>query len=239
MERTIKTDFDFNDFTQEGLYLIFPDSSRMVLTRDHIQKVTREYWNDPGKIPEEVKRAVDFQRCPFCPLKEQDDFCDALRPILPFFEVMDKYVSFDKVTAVYRDDRSRIFHVADTNMQNALRSVSVLSLMQYCRIGRKYWRYYLGISPLEAGPTAAERLFLNIYWDQKGGMAKIRNTIAIFSGQIEITADNQIKRLNLICKNDAFMNAFVNTHTTLMLLDLDIEDALSKAFDEFEKKMPL
>lgn len=239
MERENKIDFDFNDFREEGLYLIFPDSSRMALTRDHVQKVTREYWANPRKIPEEVKNAVDFQRCPFCPLKGQDDFCDALRPILPFFEVMDKYVSFDKVTAVYRDAGRNLFHIADTNMQNALRFVSIMSLMQYCQIGRKYWRYYLGISPLAAGPAAVERLFLNIYWDHKGDMARIRNTISAFNGQIEVTADNQIKRLNLICKNDAFMNAFVNTHTMLILLDLDVESSLARAFDEFEKQMPL
>lgn len=239
MERENKIDFNFNDFGQEGLYLIFPDSSRLVLTRDHIQKVTREYWADPRKIPEEVKLAVDFQRCPFCPLKGQNDFCDALRPILPFFEVMDKYVSYDKVTAVYSDGNKNIFHIADTNMQNALKFVSIQSLMQYCQIGRKYWKYYLGISPLTDGKTVAEKLFLNIYWGHKGDMAKIQYTTSTFNGQIEITADNQIKRMNLICKNDAFMNAFVNTQAALMFLDLDIEISLAKAFEEFEKQMPL
>jgi len=231
--------FDLNDFEQEGLYLIFPDLSRVVLTRERIQKVTKEYWEDPEKIPPQVKKAIEFQRCPFCPLKGQKDFCDALRPILPFLEVVDKYVSFDKVTAVYKDENKDLFYVADTTMQEALKFISIMSLMQYCQIGRKYWKYYLGITPLVGGKETAQRLYLNIYWLNKGDMEAVKKTIAIFDEQIRITADNQVKRMNLICKNDAFMNAFVNTQAAAVFLNMDIEKSLIKAIDEFEKKIPL
>ena len=44
--------------------------------------------------------------------------------------------------------------------------------------------------------------------------------------------------MNLVCKNDAFMNAFVNTHVATMFLDTDIEKSLIKAADEFERKIP-
>jgi len=88
-----------SDFKDEGLYLIFPDLSRVILTRDNIQKVTKEYWENPEKI-----------------------------------------------------------------------------------------------SP-------------------------------------------QVKRLNLICKNDAFMNAFVNTQIVTTFLSMDIEKSLDKAYEEFEKKI--
>lgn len=45
--------------------------------------------------------------------------------------------------------------------------------------------------------------------------------------------------MNLICKNDAFMNAFVNTQIATVFLNMDIEKSLIKAIDEFEKKIPL
>ena len=231
--------FDLNDFEQEGLYLIFPDLSRVVLTRERIQKITKEYWENPEKISPKVKTAVEFQRCPFCPLKGQKDFCDALRPILPFLEVIDKYVSFDKVTAIYKSKNKELYHVADTTMQEALKFVSTMSLMQYCQIGRKYWKYYLGIMPLIGGQEMARRLFLNIYWLNKGDMEAINKTIAIFDEQIRITANNQVKRMNLICKNDAFMNAFVNTQAATMFLSMDIQKSVAKAFDEFEQEIPL
>jgi len=35
------------------------------------------------------------------------------------------------------------------------------------------------------------------------------------------------------------MNAFVNTHVATVFLTMDIEKSLMKAFEEFEKKMPL
>jgi len=226
-----------SDFKDEGLYLIFPDLSRVILTRDNIQKVTKEYWENPEKIPPQVKSAIEFQRCPFCPLKGQKDFCDALRPILPFLEAIDKYVSFDKVTAIYKGEGKDLYHIADTTMQDALRFVSIMSLMQYCQIGRKYWKYYFEIIPLIGGQEMARKLFLNIYWLNNGDMEAVKKTIATFDEQIRITSANQVKRMNLICKNDAFMNAFVNTQITTVFLSMDIEKSLDKAYEEFEKKI--
>ncbi len=212
-----------SDFKDEGLYLIFTDLSRIVLTRNNIQKITKEYWESPEKIPPQVKKAIEFQRCPFCPLKEQEDFCDALRPILPFLEVIDRYVSFDRITAVYKGEDKDLYHIADTAMQDALKYISIISLMQYCQIGRRYWKYYLGIMPLVGGKETAQRLYLNIYWLNKGDMEATKKTIAMFDEQIRITAANQVKRMNLICKNDAFMNAFVSTQAATMFLSMDIE----------------
>jgi len=226
-----------DDFKDEGLYLIFPDLSRIVLTRNNIQKITKEYWESPEKIPPQVKKAIEFQRCPFCPLKEQKDFCDALRPIVPFLEVIDKYVSFDKITAVYKGEDKNLYHIADTAMQDALKFISIMSLMLYCQIGRKYWKYYFGIMPLMGGQEMARRLYLNIYWLNKGDMEAVKKTITVFGEQIRITSGNQVKRMSLICKNDAFMNAFVNTQITTVFLSLDMGKSLDKAYEEFEKKI--
>jgi len=41
--------------------------------------------------------------------------------------------------------------------------------------------------------------------------------------------------LNLICKKDAFLNAFVNTHVATEFLKTDMNKILTESFAEFEK----
>jgi len=122
-------------------------------------------------------------------------------------------------------------------MQDALKFISIMSLIQYCQIGRRYWKYHLGIMPLVGGKETAQRLYLNIYWLNKGDVEVVKKTIAIFDEQIRITADNQVKRMNLICKNDAFMNAFVNAQIGIEFLSLNMEGILKESFENFEKNL--
>ena len=75
------TSVHLDGYEQPGLYLVLKDSTRLTLTRDNIEEVTLKYWMNPDKIPPSVKRAVEFQRCSFCPLKEKEDICDAVRPV--------------------------------------------------------------------------------------------------------------------------------------------------------------
>lgn len=237
MEKKI-INIDVNEFDKEGLYLVFPDSTRIILTREHIQRITKEYWANPKKIPSNVKAAIEFQRCPFCYLKGNNDFCDALRPILPLLDIIDKFVSFDEITAIYKRDESSLYYSAITTMQDALRFISIISLMQYCQIGKSYWKYYFGIIPLTGGHEMANRMYKNIYFLNKGDAEKVKKIIETFHEQLTIMSANQVKRLNLICKNDAFMNAFVNTQTISTFLSMDIENHLIQKFMEFEKKIP-
>ncbi len=229
-------DLSLDDFQQEGLYLIFPDSTRVELTRDNIQLITKQYWDNPQAIPAHTKEAIDFQRCSFCPLKDQFDLCDALRPVLPLLNVMDKYASFEKVIAVYRRTDSSLYHIADTPIQEALRFISILSLMQYCQIGREFWQFYFDIIPLMSGEEIARRIYLNIYWLCKGDQLEVEKTISSFEGRIRITSTNQVKRMNLICKKDAFMNAFANSQAIIILLSMYTDKSINKAFEEFKTK---
>ena len=81
-----KITLKMSDYPQQGLYLLLQDSTMLSLTKENIEKTATEYWNNPDKIPSNVKPAIDFQRCPFCPLKGKNDFCDAIRPVLPFLD---------------------------------------------------------------------------------------------------------------------------------------------------------
>ncbi|MBW1743181.1 MAG: hypothetical protein JRJ47_07085 [Deltaproteobacteria bacterium] len=229
-EKTIT--LQLSHYKQPGLYLILEDSTELLLTRDNIEKVTAEMWADAEKIPPSVKEAVEFQRCPFCPLKESKDLCDALRPTLSLLDILDKYNSFDEVTAIYKGDNEELYHVSRTTMQRALRYISSLSLMAYCQVGRKYWKYFIGIIPIMDTQETANRLYLNMFWVHEGNKEAVDQIISRMSKEITITSQNQAERLRLICDNDAFLNAFVLTH---MLTDILFENKDRKLRELLEK----
>jgi len=223
-----------NEFEKEGLYLLFPDSTRLELTKENIEQVTDRYWQDPTKIPQEMRKAVDFQKCYFCPHIDKENICDSIRPLLPFLDIVDKYVSFDEVIAVYKGSEDNLVHVKATTMQNALRYVSILSLLRYNLVLQKYWKYYYGIIPIMGGREVATRVYLNMYWFHKGNLEEMKAMIRRFGEELRVSSTNQVKRLNLVCKNDAFVNAFVNTQLVTQFL-IDIDDILTKSFSDFEK----
>ena len=224
-----------SDYEQPGLYLTLKDSTRLDFTRENIEKVTTEYWMDSDKIPANAKKAAEFQRCAFCPLKGRRDLCDALRPTLPLLDVMDKYNSFDEVTAVYKGDEKGLCHVSYTSMQRALRYISNLSLMGYCQVGRKYWKYFSGTIPVMGTEEIANRVYLNIYWIHKGDKERVDQVISKLNSEIIITTQNQMERLRLICKNDALLNAFVLTHMTTDVLYENKDTKLRELLESFEK----
>ena len=96
-------------YPDEGMYLIFPGTSRLILTLNNISQVTERFWNEIDLSSGNLKQAIDFQRCAFCPLSGKEDFCDALRPILPFLDIMETFDSFTEVTAIYRESAKQLY----------------------------------------------------------------------------------------------------------------------------------
>jgi hypothetical protein len=227
--------FKLNDFEKEGLYLIFPDLTRLDLTKENIEKTSESFWQDTSRITPRMKEAIDFQKCHFCPRKNKEDICDAIRPILPFLDSIDKYLSFDEVIAAYKSNQDGLLHVKKTTMQGALQYVSLLSLLRYNMVLRKYWKYYYGIIPLMTGQEVACRVYINMYWQHKGDMGELHKVIAQFSEELKVSSENQIKRMNLVCKNDVFMNSFVKTQTVTEFLAMDIEETIAKSIAGFEQ----
>ena len=148
---------------------------------------------------------------------------------------MDKYNSFDQVTAIYKGDDEELCHVSYTTMQRALRYISNLSLMAYCQVGRKYWKYFIGIIPIMDTQETANRLYLNMYWAHQGNIEAVDQTISKMSNEITITSQNQATRLRLICDNDAFLNAFVLTHMLTDILFENKDRKLKESLDNFER----
>jgi hypothetical protein len=224
-------------YEQPGLYLLFRDATRLALTRANIERITARYWSDPARIPPHIKQVVDFKRCGLCPLQGQHDLCDALRPVLPFLDVFDHFSSHDEVVAVYRSASQPMLFVAETTMHGALRDISLLSLMRYCQVGQKYWKYYYGIVPLMSDEEILDRVYLNMYWLNGGDQRKVDQEIGRYTREITMTAQNQIRRLALIAKNDAFLNALVHVQMTGELLSANHARALQQSFDKFMESM--
>ncbi len=149
--------------------------------------------------------------------------------MFPLLDVVDAYVSFDRVLAAYKADDGSLT-VGETSMQEALRHVSTLSLIHYCQVGRQYRKYYSGVSPLSGAEEFATRLYLNIFWAHSGDRDQTEEFITRFNDQIAQTSANQTARLRLICQNDAFMNAFVSAQAIISFLKLAKDSEMSKAF---------
>jgi len=235
MEQNKSISITLSNFVDEGLYLLFPDATRIDLTNKNIQSTSEKFWQDTSKITPEMKKAIDFQKCAFCPRKNKEDICDAIRPVLPFLDKIDKYISFDEVTVVYKSSQDNMLHTKQTTMQEAIQYVSILSLMRYNMILRKYWKYYYGISPLMRGKEVACRIYINMYWQHKGRKEEIDKTIAQFNEELRVSSANQVKRLSLVCKNDVFLNAFGSTPIASELLTMNIEKAITESVERFEK----
>ncbi len=216
---------DPSAFPQAGLYLLFPDGRRLDLTEEVIHRTTQQYLDDPSRLPPEVRAAADYQPCSICPKRDTAEICHAIMATLPFVDDVDRYVSYDAVTAVYRGQDSTVLHVADTTLQEALKYLSLLSLMQYCEVGLKYFPYFQGVNPLMPAEDVARRVFHNLYFDCRGDLDEVGRIIRSMQEEIQVTARCQMDRLRLICRNDAFLNAMVNVHSTAAWLDFDLDQA--------------
>jgi hypothetical protein len=72
------------------------------------------------------------------------------------------------------------------------------------------------------------RVFHNLYFDCRGDLGKTRAIIAQMQEEIQVATRCQMDRLRLICRNDAFLNALVNVHSTASWLDYDLTELMNR-----------
>jgi hypothetical protein len=123
-----------------------------------------------------------------------------------------------------------------TSLQEVLKYVSLLSLTRYCRINRKYWKYFFGVRALSSPKQVVSQIYLNFYWIHKGNDDEIRREIHTFVQEIGRSARSLVQRLRLICENDAFLNAFVNAQIATEFLEIDVGTTLQRAFETHNKR---
>ena len=98
---------------------------------------------------------------------------------------------------------------------------------------KQYWKFFLGIHPLLNPQELIARLHLNIYWDCRGDQPKIDQILRTFGNEITCTCRCQVERLRLICKEDALMNAFVNTQAQIECLATSKGALLERSIAQF------
>ena len=222
---------DIDHYNKEGMYLNFADGRLLDLSKENVHRLADEYWNNPSKLPPHVRQDDAFKTCSVCPFKGQSVFCSAIKPLLPFLEEMDRFNSYDNVTAVYVK-RKGLVDVCETNMQNALQYVTNMATFEYCEDAKQYRIYFQGIEPFMGMKEALSRLFLNIYWLNKGDWKKVYTVIEEMRYAVTVISKNCVERLNLMCNSDAFVNAYVKTHILADMLGVNFDETLEKYFTD-------
>ena len=221
---------DMDAFTEHGLFLLpEPNASWLILTRREIESRMQYLLNDPSALPPETRAAADYQACEICPERDTAEICHAIMTLLPFMTEIDQYLSYQKVLAVYREptDETNVpgaLYIRQTQMQEALQFISILSLMFYCEVGKKYYAYFENANPLMPSDALSKTVFANMYIQCLGNREQLQSLVSEMTSEILLTAQCQVKRLRLICKNDALINAIVGTHTTVQMLLHNLQD---------------
>lgn len=234
----MESNFNFSDDFKVGvMYLLFDDQKRLEFSSENIRAFAKELLDSPERVPDNVRKATDFQRCSVCPYAHEEGYCHALYPSLTFFDIVDKHSSHEQVRAFYLDPASNCLIIKKTSLQNALQYVSILSLIHYCEFGRKYHEYFYNVNPLMNSSDIISRIYLNAFWLYDGHKHQTIEKLKEFSDSLRITIDCQVKRLRLISKNDAFVNAFVVTHILTDMLQMDPEEEVKNGFDGFKRRI--
>jgi len=75
------------------------------------------------------------------------------------------------------------------------------------------------------------RLFMNIYWIEKGDRNRVDQIVKEMQKVFLFSAKCCSKRLDNVCRSDALMNAFVISQGALFTLSMDIDQILNDYFD--------
>lgn len=215
---------------ESGLLLQFPDGQSLALTPRTIEERSRAVLADCVKVSPTLLQMQAFQLCTVCPKRGSGDTCHAIRPILAFFEHIDRYFSYQKVTAIYRAPGTKQTIVSEATMSQALQYLSVLSLLQYCETGKKYWKYFYDVHPLMDIEDVVVHVYLNMFWACGGDVEKTRALIARFHEEISATTQCQLDRLRLVCTHDAFLNALILTQLASEFLASNVEEIIARRF---------
>lgn len=220
---------DLNAYKKEGMYLLFPTGEKMDLSIDNIKQLSDEFWKDPCLLPTEMREHADFKTCTVCPFRGQAVLCSAMKPLIPFLEQIDKFLSWNRVTAIYVRQDGEVL-VSETDLQKALQYITNMALFEYCEDAKQFKPYFHGILPFMPLEESITRLGLNIFWIHRNDRAKANRTIAEIRHHVTETSKSCIKRLNIMCKSDAFKNAYVRTQTFTEFLAMDTEVLLDRYF---------
>ncbi len=223
---------DLSSFKREGLYLFLENGRFLDFSKDRIKELGDEYWSNPDKLPEAIRKDERFKTCTICPYHGQNVFCSAMKPLLPFLEELEAFKSFDNVFAVCVDKNGMIY-ASRTTLQRALQYVSNMALFEYCEDAKKYRPYFKGIHPFMDINDAVAIIFLNLYCLHAGDRTKIDARLKEITDAVKVTSASCINRLRTMCHSDSFINSYIMTHTFA-----DAFSSIEKIIEDYHKARP-
>jgi len=231
LEKQLVKEF-IHRFKAKGLYLLLENDGIIEITNEAICKTAESSQYKSIEQIFEIKRNKKLGRCPFCPLYGNENICDSMKILAPFIDTIDKNHSFDNVICVYRGENDQLYHLGQTDFQNALKYCVILILTEYCEFGKKYKKYFHRIVPIADFTDMAIQLYMNIYCLNRGNRKEIKKIVKEMSLWVSETIKEQKERLGMVCKNDAFLNAFAGVQTAVELQTLDMRKLIQREFNE-------
>lgn len=223
----------------QGLYLLINDEHFVDLGFDAVEAYAKAFWNDPLQIDDSLKENLAFMPCSICKHVNQRVLCLALRPLLPLTKLVDQYLSSDETVVCYKNDQGNC-SVTKTTLENALVFVIQMSLIDFCDVGQQYKHWFLGTHPLMTTLEIARRVYLNVFWIERGNPENVKKELNTFVNKLKVTIHCQANRIRLVAKRDPILNALANFGMVGLLLDRKIEESLQKEYEPFfvPSKMP-
>jgi hypothetical protein len=215
---------------KDGLYIYFKNGKILDLSKERIQTLGNQYWKDVSHLSNKLQRNKSLYLECICMIIPSRPECSAMKPLLPILDELESFSSHDNVGALYVD-RGIGHYFSTISLQHALKYLSDISLFDHCECTKKFRKYFRGIDPFMETKEAGCRLFMNIYWIEKGDRQLVNQIVKEMQKVFLFSARCCSKRLDNFCRSDALMNAYVISHGILFTLSMDIDRILNDYFD--------
>lgn len=220
------------------LHLFFENGEKITFSPEQILDRAKSAWQSPELFPDEIKGAVEMEACDVCPLKGSVDLCHAIFPILHFLDAFEQHPSYERVTIAMINGETKAVQIQETSVQEALQPISILSLTSYCEVGHKYHELFYGVDPFLSPDEFVIRLAMNAFWLAQGNRELATERLKKLFEELEVTIHCQLKRISLITKGDAFLNAFVRMNILTKRLYARGFALVDKAFEAHRASLP-
>ncbi len=215
---------------KDGLYIFFDNGKMLDLSKERIQYLGNKLWDDASQLSENLQENKGLYLeyiCMGTPLRVD---CMAMKPLLPILEDLEPFNSHDLVAVVYVNNGNARY-IPSISLQHALKYLSNISLFDHCGRIERYRKYFRGIDPFMETKEAGCRLFMNVYWLERGDRERVDHVIKDIQKAILFSAKCCSRRLVNFCRSDALINAYVISQGALFALSMDIDLILNEYFD--------
>ena len=218
--------FDFlAEFKEPGFYIIFENGEKVSINKSSITSSKEIFKKET--VNSEIKDAPKFKKCGFC-LSQDKVICDAIGPIFPLIEILNKYDSFEKAILIWKHDEKDTFFSMFKDLQTALGQIALWSMTDYCYLSGKYSHYFDGIIPYMSREQISKIILKNIALSCSLIFEDTKKEVIRFAKLMQITTENRIRRVQFLSRTDAVANAYIKALVPIQLLEKNFDSMFNK-----------